>query len=100
MSVIWNHLGLILSLKSLLHIVFFFQKNIPSRAASEKQCLWLVSENISVSAYAVKYLVPGSLHLCKASEGTAHGVLLDAKQPDVEGQGRLHKGLHRWKKIN
>lgn len=61
MGVTWNHLGPKLTLKSLLHIVFFFQ-NIASSAASKKQCLCLVNENISVSAYAVKYLVPGSLY--------------------------------------
>lgn len=99
MSVTWNLLGPNLSLKSLLHIVFFFQKDIASSAASEKQCLSLVNENISVSAYAVKYLVPGSLHLCKASVCTTHSVLPDAKQSDMEGHGRLYKGLHLWKKL-
>lgn len=60
--VTWNCLGPNFSLEPLLCIGFFFQKNIASSAAFEKQRFWLVNENVSVSAYAGKYLVPDSLH--------------------------------------
>lgn len=95
--VTWNCLGPNFSLEPLLCIGFFFQKNIASSAAFEKQRFWLVNENVSVSACVGKYLVPDSLH--PWVHHTYYHVLPDAKQLDTAGLGRFHKGLHLQKTL-